>query len=393
MNVRIVAIAALCCVAGMPFGGNAGPQASPALSRELFYGPLLAGPRVVWVERDGNQLVLESGAPGRQAVAVFRQESTHVWLDDLAASAEQVALERRTTVCPPPTPPIAHSCTEKRAVLGGAPSGPFGLLAASDDCGGGAISVWPSVDVSGNLAAIGENVCLSPGHRRRRILVVRPGTSPPSVLCDADLLKGPQRCGGDARIAGRFVAWREGRDAIVVFDRARRRIAYRPVFPFIESFDLQRDGKLVVAYHPRSAAGPAWVAWRSPRSDGRGLPFRIRIPDRRNASIRIAGDQILAERALSGTSSALVLSDLQGRTRRIARFAGQVRRAGDFDLDGTRLTWASTRVTSSHTECPPPGIMRPCVVSEIGVTTIRLASVAGGTPRVVARLPFRDVIR
>jgi len=339
---------------------------------------VLAGARVVWLESDGSQLVLESGAPGRRAAPLFRQDGA--WLDDLAASPAVIALERRTMTCPPPAPPIGHTCSEQREVLGGSPAGPFDLLAASDDCGGGAISVWPSVDVSGTVVAIGENVCLSPGDRRRRIL-------------DADLLGGPARCSGDARIAGRFVAWREGRDAIVVFDRIRRRVAYRRLFPRIESYDLQRDGKLVVAYHLRSAAAPAWVAWRSQRSDGRGLPFRIRISDRRNAAVRIAADRILVERALSRTFSALVLSDLHGRTRRIARFAGQVRRAGDFDLDGTRVTWASTRVTSSHTECPPPGIMTPCVLEETGVTTIRLGNVAGGAPQVVARLPFHDVAR
>ena len=360
-------------------------------NRQLWYGPVLAGARVVWLESDGSQFVLESGAPGRRAAPLFRQDGA--WLDDPAASPAVIALERRTMTCPPPAPPIGHTCSEQREVLGGSPAGPFDLLAASDDCGGGAISVWPSVDVSGTVVAIGENVCLSPGDRRRRILVARPGESRPRVLCDADLLGGPAHCSGDARIAGRFVAWREGRDAIVVFDRMRRRVAYRRLFPRIESYDLQRDGKLVVVYHLRSAAAPAWVAWRSQRSDGRGLPFRIRIPDRRNAAVRIAADRILVERALSRTFSALVLSDLHGRTRRIARFAGQVRRAGDFDLDGTRVTWASTRVTSSHTECPPPGILTPCVLEETGVTTIRLASVAGGTPRVVARLPFHDVTR
>ncbi|TMK91318.1 MAG: hypothetical protein E6G42_08630 [Actinobacteria bacterium] len=342
--MRIVAIAALCCIAGAPVGGSAGPKAPPAPSRQLWYGPVLAGARVVWLESDGSQLVLESGAPGRRAAPLFRQDGA--WLDDLAASPAVIALERRTMTCPPPAPPIGHTCSEQREVLGGSPAGPFDLLAASDDCGGGAISVWPSVDVSGTVVAIGENVCLSPGDRRRRILVARPGESRPRVL-----------------------------------------------FPRIESYDLQRDGKLVVAYHLRSAAAPAWVAWRSQRSDGRGLPFRIRISDRRNAAVRIAADRILVERALSRTSSALVLSDLHGRTRRIARFAGQVRRAGDFDLDGTRVTWASTRVTSSHTECPPPGIMTPCVLEETGVTTIRLGNVAGGAPQVVARLPFHDVAR
>lgn len=141
---------------------------------------------------------------------------------------------------------------QRRAVLGAPLPGRFRLLAASDDCGGAAISIWPSVDASGSLVALDENVCLSPGDRRRRIAIARPGKPGLTILCDVDLIDGPRGCYGDARIAGRFVAWREGRDAVVVFDRIRHTPLYRRLFPSIESFDVQADGKLVVAYHRRS---------------------------------------------------------------------------------------------------------------------------------------------
>jgi hypothetical protein len=393
MNVRIVAIAAVVCAAAATLGaapGRTGSAAS-APSRVLVGGPLLAGSRVVWLEADGNEMLLESAVPGRSPRILLRQKLRNAWLDDLAASHSAIALERQTQVCPPPTPPTASSCTEQREVLGAALPGRFGLLAASDDCGGGFISLSPSTDASGAVVAMGENVCLSPLDRRRRVVIARPGKPGLTTLCDADQFAVPPHCYGDVRIAGRFVAWRDRRDAIVVSDRIRRTMVDRRLFPFIASFDVQADGKLVVAYQPRGADKPASVAWRALGSPGRDLPFDVRIPDLRHAVVRIDGDRILAERATPGrSSSTLVLSDLQGRTREIARFAAPIRRAGDFDLAGSRLTWASTRVTRTRVDCPPPGIMRPCVVRRTGVTTIWLAPAAGGKPAIVARLPFAD---
>ena len=393
MNVRIVAIAALTCAAAATLGvaPDRTGSAAPAPSRVLVSGPLLAGSRVVWLETDGNEILLESAVRGRSPKTLLRQKLGVAWLDDLAASRSTIALERQTEVCPPPSPPTASSCTEQREVLGAALPGRFGLLAASDDCGGGSISLWPSTDASGAVVAMGENVCLSPLDRRRRVVIARPGKPGRTTLCDADQFAVPPHCYGDARIAGRFVAWREGRDAIVVFDRTHRTIADRRLFPSIASFDIQADGKLVVAYQPQGIDKPASVAWRAPGSPGRDLSFDVRIPDLRHAVVRIDGDRILAERATPGrSSSTLVLSDLQGRTRAIARFAAPIRRAGDFDLAGSRLTWASTLVTHTRVDCPPPPSTRPCVLRETGVTTIWLEAAAGGKPAVVARLPFYD---
>ena len=84
-----------------------------------------------------------------------------------------------------------------------------------------------------------------------------------------------------------------------------------------------------------------------------------------------------------------MLADLAGRTSTIARPAAPLRLRGDFDFDGRRVTWASDRISESHVDCPPRGIMRPCIVLESGLTTIWLAS-AGGRPQPVACLPFSD---
>jgi hypothetical protein len=384
--VRIVAIALLCLAVAGAARGQAWPPVERPGSRVLLSGPVLAGSAVVWLERRGNEARLERAVPGRRPTVLFRQALRNVSLDDLAASRGVVALERLTSICPPPNPPIAYSCTEQREVLGGAPSGPLRVLATSDDCGGGSISVAPSVDASGDLVAMGENVCAPPGDRRRQIVLARLDRAGSNLVCDADLLRGPSRCRGDARIGGRFVAWSEGRDAVVVYDRLRRRVAYRPLLPRVQSFDVQADGRLAVAYYPPGLDGGASVAWRS-QSAGGVLPFRAEVSDRSRTVVRIAGDRILAERVLSPSSSALVVSDLRGRTRRIARFASPVRREGDFDLDGRRVTWASTRITSTKLVCPPPGMGAPCFRAETGVTTIWLDGHA------LARLSFGDVTR
>src|ERR671931_186173 len=219
MNVRIVAIAALAGAAATMLGAAPGrtESAAPAASHVLVGGPLLAGSRVVWLEADGNEMLLESAVAGRSPRILLRQKLGSTWLDDLAASRSTIALERQTEVCPPPSPPTASSCTEQREVLGAALPGRFGLLAASDDCGGGSISLPPSTDASGGVVAMGENVCLSPLDRRRRVVIARPGKPGLTTLCDADQFAVPPHCYG----AGRFVAWRDGRDAIVVFDRKR----------------------------------------------------------------------------------------------------------------------------------------------------------------------------
>ncbi len=154
-------------------------------------------------------------------------------------------------------------------------------------------------------------------------------------------------------------------------------------------FDLQRDGKLAVSYRlvEFARAGPATIAWRSLSSTRLHL-LNLRARDTR---LVIAGSRIAFERYVTGKSGALVVADLAGRARTIARFAPP-RRLRDFDFDGRRVTWASDRVTRTRTDCPPPGQGRPCVQRESGMTTIWLQAFPTGKPRVLARLPFVDTI-
>ena len=354
-------------------------------------GPVLAGRTVVWLERQAGEVRLERALPGRPPRVLLRQSLRDASLEDVAASASVVAVERRTSICPPPNPPIGYTCSEERAILEAGSQGGFRTVAPTDDCGGGSSSSPTSVDASGPVVALGLNVCLAPDNRRRRVALAtldRPGVT---VLCDSAQFALPSRCDGEARIAGGFVAWREGRSAIVVFDTRTGAVASRPLVPHAVSFDLQADGTVAAAYYPADAGVPASIVWHGADRTGRTLPFRIVGARGHDPDVRIAANRILAERDLGRGVSALVVSDLAGRTTRIARFKAPVRRDGGLDLDARRVSWASTRVTSSRLDCPPPPILPPCLRRETGVTTIWVAPARGGAPRAVARLAFRGV--
>jgi hypothetical protein len=212
------------------------------------------------------------------------------------------------------------------------------------------------------------------------------------VARDAAVSSG---CCRDVAIAGRFLAWSDRND-LVVYDRLGRRVAYRArIGPQAGidvdlGFDLQRDGKLAVAYRLVEFArtGPTTIAWLSPSAPRvHVLPFRGS-----DTRIRIAGDRIAFERFVSPKTSVLVVANLAGRAQAIARFASPVRLLGRFDFDGQRITWASDRVTATRVDCPPAGQGRPCVRRETGVTSIWLRASAGGASRLIARLPFIDTI-
>ena len=199
-------------------------------------------------------------------------------------------------------------------------------------------------------------------------------------------------CCRDVALAGKYAAWIDG-SKVVVDDRVGRRTAYlariAPAGIDVDmGFDLQADGKLGVAYRlvESARAGPTKIAWLS-RSAPRPHVLRFRARDTR---IRIAHDRIAFERYVSPDAGTLVVADLAGPARTIARFSPPTRLRGGFDFDGQRIVWASDRVTTTRTDCPPPGQERPCLLRETGITTIWLEDLASGKPRLVARLPFLD---
>jgi hypothetical protein len=362
---------------------GAAPLASGE-SRVLWQGPVLAGAAVVWAEEAGGTGSLHLWAPRRGERVVYRSGSLAL-ARPLAASRSLLAFERSYPSCPPER---GRVCPQAEDALAGPLAGPFRTLVGARTCS--LTTAANSLALDGGLAAYLELDCA----RGRVRVVVRDlaRRRRPLVLRDAAVAGG---CCRDVSIAGRYVAWSDARGGeVVVFDRVTGRVAYRARIgrgaDIDAGFDLQRDGKLAVAYRRNAAApvSPTTVAWFSPRAPrAHVLPF-----PGRDTRVRIADDRIALERFLTPTKSALVVTDLAGHARTLARFAPPLRLQSRFDFDGQHIAWASDRLTGTHVDCPPPGQERPCVVRESGITTIWLRAPLAGLPRPLARLPFANVV-
>ncbi len=377
-GARIIAAIAVLLLTGS--GRAATPGANP--SRVLWQGPTFAGDGVVWEEEAGGKGSLHLWTQPLGERVVYRSDTLALGRP-LAASSTLLAFERAYPSCPPSP---GRVCPEATDSLVGPPAGPYRTLVRPRTCF--TATVGSALALEGGIAAYLELDCAS---ERLRVLVrdiARRGA--PRVLHDAALSSA---CCRDVAIAGRHVAWIDGRD-VVVYDRLVRRAAYRarigpaPIDVDL-GFALQQDGKLAVAYRLVELArtGPATVAWRS-RSAPRLHVLRLRAHDTR---VRIADDRIAFAKYGTAKTSALVVADLAGHARTVARFVPPTRLRG-FDFDGGRIVWASDRVTATRTDCPPPGQGRPCVLRESGITTIWLQTLRSGAPRVVARLPYVDTL-
>jgi hypothetical protein len=342
----------------------------------LWQGPLLAGEAVTWTEQSSGTGSLHLWSAGRGHRIVYRSDSLALGRP-FAASRTLLAFERSYPGCPPPA---GHVCPDGADAVIGPPTGPFRILVRPRTCF--LPMIGNAVALDGGIAAYLELDCT----RQRLRVVVRDVAHDgrPRVLHDAAL---SGRCCRDIAVAGRYVAWSNATD-VVVYDRLAHRRAYTARIGRVDfSFDLDRDGKLAVAFPLRELAqpGPIAIGWLAPSAPRLHLlPFRGS-----DTNIRIAGGRIAFHRFVSPKRSSLVVSDLQRRARTFARFAQPVR-LRSFDFDGRRLTWASDRVTSRRVDCPPPGQGRPCVRRETGVTSIWLRSVATTRARLIARLRFDD---
>ncbi len=355
----------------------------PDQSRVLWQGPALAGDAVVWGEAADATASIHRWTQGAGKRVLYRNDALALGRP-LAASRTLLAFERSYPSC---KPQANLACPQAADALVGPPRGPFRTLIPPRTCI--TATSGRTLALDGDVAAYLQIDCAA---QRTRVVVRDLGHSgKPLTLRDAALSSG---CCGDVAIAGRFVAWTE-KNEVVVYDRVARRLAYRSrIGPAAGidvdlGFDLQRDGKIAVSYRLVEFArtGPTTIAWLSP-SAPRLHVLPLRGSDTR---IRIAGDHIAFERFRTPETSALVLADLAGRARPVARFAPPVSLHG-FDFDGRHVTWASDRVTSTRLDCPPPGQERPCVRRETGVTSVWIRAAAGGTPRLVAQLRFDDTL-
>jgi hypothetical protein len=378
MVMRATLLAAISLLIGVGWAHSA-PQ-----SRVLWQGPALAGNAVVWGEELNGTGSIHRWIPHRRNQVLYRGDSLAL-TRPLVASAKLIAFGRSYPGCAPEPNQVCPQVED--AVIGPA-RGPFKRLVAPRKCS--MPTLGNTIALDGGVAAYLELDC---SRQRLRVLVRDVVHSKSArLLVDAPLSGG---CCRNLAIAGRFVAWSE-RNSIVVYDRRANRVAYRArIGPAAGidvdfGFDLQNDGKLAVSYRlvEFARAGPTKIGWVSPSAPNVHL-LPIRGSD---TPIRIARDHIAFDRFVDQTKSTLVVADFAGRTTAIARFAPPVRLRSGFDFDGQNIVWASDRVTGNRVDCPPPGQGRPCVRRETGVTTIWLRGARGGTPRLLARLPFFDTI-
>jgi hypothetical protein len=328
-------------------------------SAVLWQGPALAGDGVAWTEQSRGTNALRVWTQNRGVRVVYRGESLAV-MRPFAVSGRRIAFERSYPSCPPPA---GHVCPEGADAVIGPLAGPFRPLTRARTCFLPGLGKTLALD--GRTAAYVQLDCT-----RQRLQVVVGDV----VVRDAPISSG---CCRAIAVAGRYVAWSEG-GGIVVRDWVAGRTAYRARIAADFDFDLQRDGKVAVAFR-------STVAWLSP-----SLPLLHLVPMRGRATgVHIAGDRIAFERVHGRERSALVVAELEGGARTVATFTGRTSLRG-FDFDGLRVAWASDRVTARRVDCPPPGEGRPCVRRVSGVTSIWRRALRGGPSRLVARLRYAD---
>jgi hypothetical protein len=359
----------------------AGVAATPgsALARRsalLLAGPVLAGKGgVAWSEASAGAEAVRVSSRRRSSAVVY--SSTVDSIGELDGSRSLLAFSRSYPGCPP-APNVV--CPQANDALAGPPHGPFRELIAPRSC---FLPLADQMDVHGRVVGYVQLDCA--GERVQLLVRDLAKGDRPRVVHEASI---PGACCAGVRVAGHLVAWLEER-SVVVYDRVARRNVYRVRLgsrPVLD-FDLQSDGTLLLALGSSDVEAPTAVAWVVPgRPRLRVLPSQGHV-----ARVEIAGDRIALAVRAGPTRSKLVVQDLGGRARTIARFRPPLHSSGDFDFDGTRLTWASDRITSSRLDCPPPGVERPCVMRFTGLTTIWSRSVSGGTRHIVATLPFDDV--
>jgi hypothetical protein len=365
----------LLLVAGVAGAAAGTRSASGQPSSVLLAGPVLAGQGVAWSESSGAAEAVFMW-PGRGSAAPV-YKSTVDSISELDGSRILLAFSRSYPGCPPSP---SYVCPQLNDALAGPLPGPFHPLMTPRSC---FLPLPNSMDVDGSVVGFVRPDCKGDllklvvrdlGKGRRTTVVHE---TPVSASC----------CSG-VRVAGRFAAWLEQR-AAVVYDRVAGRELYRARLgsqPVLD-FDLQRDGKLVLALGPSDITAPSTVAWVSPTR-----PKLHVLPSHGHATrVEVGLDRIVLLSSAAATRNELIVSDLAGRARTIARFRPPLHSTGAFDFDGTRLTWASDRITSSRVDCPPPGQGRPCVRRFTGITTIWAGSASGGKPSIVAKLPFEDV--
>jgi len=257
-------------------------------------GPALAGERVLWSESptaaraegvapDGS-LLLRAAVPGQAASTLLRTGGER--FSALAASATRVA--------------VAGPGTSRR-LQAGALGAPLDTLATVGPAEG-----QRPVAISDSAAAWVQR-----GPQGSSVLVRDLATAATTVVAAAaPALTRP-------RLAGRFAAWVQGQDTVVVYDRLAAAEAYRLALgpEAVVDFDLQDDGKVAALITREGRFGLRWASSAEPFPH---LLPAVPAPPAGADPIDLAADRIAFVRAAGGGRLELALSALDGSQRALA---------------------------------------------------------------------------
>ncbi len=302
------------------------------------YGPLaLAGNAVVYsVFRAGDAAArLRLARPGQESRLIFSQRLARGFRGEPTAFAPAASSRRVGLIAEQYRDIGRYYTTRSRELWTGRPTGTLKRIHPSR----GQSRCWApeAVAVAEDTLVTVESVCPPGAH----IVVVRnyAHSGAPRTIARAERIKA-------LAATGHFVAWvqrtyRTPRPhwtyTIVVYDRARNRVAYRiPHSGWPDHLSVQADGKIV----GQSEQGSSITAWYSPAGQTRhDLPADGIAP-------RIGADRILyadgfAPAATGPTS--LTLRDLAGHQTTVATFPARQYRVDPVlptaDYDGRRVAF------------------------------------------------------
>jgi hypothetical protein len=343
--------------------------------RTLTAGPVLAGDRVVWGEQraQANVLIAAGGGP-----PLWR--SSLSWLSGpLAASPSTVAFATSSSGCSGPN----TACPVETTFFAGRRGHAWAAITSPVRCvsseagrtlavsGPLVATVTPDCDAAAKGTAVVRN--------NGRIVFRR------AVDC----------C--DVALAGHTLAWRSG-GGVDVFNLTTRRLRFRAAPAAgapIAAFDVQADGTLAMLVG-RQPDGHATVVWRRAAHPTLHRLQLMAVVTAHPPSLRLVGDRLVLETAPHASptdnvaSSALVVADLAGRERVLARFSGRVEQVGGFDATASAVTWASRRISRTRLDCPPSAQGAACLIRKTGVLSVWRAGIAGGHAHAVGGWTFKD---
>jgi hypothetical protein len=303
---------------------------------EVVTGPVLAGGQVVYLTRVKANYVLQKAAPGAQPQTL---QSYPAPVNDDDCCFTTFGLE------------LAGSPTRLATLLGRQSSAKGQVVDATERLSAGPID-GPATDIyscqnaspffnsgfdlDGDRLAIGPNAC--PG--QPDAVVIR------DLATGADVATVPQGSGrvfGQLKLAGHYLAVAYASDPST---STARRVLVRDLstgtdvtdVAGFDSFGVQADGKLVVTDKTPGAPGCSdGVEWYAP-GDATPHPLGMCAV----SAPRIAADRVLVARQAppGGKGAELVLSDLSGNARVVARADSHKAIGAGYQLDATHAAYS-----------------------------------------------------